>query len=249
MVAVLLLAAGCNLGNNGVRQSNESKTQEQLSEEQRIKEQQEEQQRAAEAMKSKTYENAVYGFSFSKPPYFNLKEGKAAQDDHDFFAPVESRLTGGAVKVVTVSIPKGSYPATDFDGAFFNVSVSKDLTAEQCSKFRDLSGQAVMEKKTIGGVKFSGGSDGSAATGHQAYDRFYHAYRGGICYELNEGVRTGGFGASENIKSQVDRNAVFAELDSVMNTFTFIPITAEDMKGSSNKSQGQAKPATATSTK
>ena len=41
----------------------------------------------------------------------------------------------GGVALAAVELPETSFTNTDFSSAFFNVSINKTLTADQCSEF------------------------------------------------------------------------------------------------------------------
>ncbi len=49
----------------------------------------------------------------------------------------------GGVALAAVELPETNYANTDFSSAFFNVSVHKSLTADQCTEF------AVPQPKTV----------------------------------------------------------------------------------------------------
>jgi len=84
-----------------------------------------------------TYADKATGVSFQYPRKYVLKTGDAADElissdpvPMDFVQP-----GGGAV--VAVAIPEGVYPKSDLASAFFDVSVNKSLTAEQCAEFSE----------------------------------------------------------------------------------------------------------------
>src|SRR5271170_1287936 len=84
-----------------------------------------------------TYADKTTGVSFQYPRKYVLKTGDAADElissdpvPMDFVQP-----GGGAV--VAVAIPEDVYPKSDLASAFFDVSVNKSLTAEQCGEFSE----------------------------------------------------------------------------------------------------------------
>ena len=98
---------------------------------------------------TKTYANKTYGVSFEYPRKYEMEAGDKASD---LLAsgPMKSVLSGG-VAVAAVELPETVFPNTDFAGAFFSVSVNKDLTAEQCGEFGEKK-TAVKAEDTTGQV-------------------------------------------------------------------------------------------------
>src|SRR5208283_4167638 len=82
-----------------------------------------------------TYADKTSGVSFQYPRKYALKTGDAATElvssgpiPMDFVQP-------GGVALAAVSLPESTYPNSDLASAFFNVSVNKTLTADQCGEF------------------------------------------------------------------------------------------------------------------
>lgn len=82
---------------------------------------------------TKTYADKTYGVSFEYPRKYEMETGDKAKD---LLAsgPMKSALDGG-VTVAAVELPETVFPNTDFAGAFFGISVNKELSAEQCGEF------------------------------------------------------------------------------------------------------------------
>ena len=84
-----------------------------------------------------TYEDKASGVSFRYPRKDSLETGDAANQlissdtvPMDFVQP-------GGVAIAAVTLPTSVYPNGDLAAAFFNVSVNKTMTEEQCGKFSD----------------------------------------------------------------------------------------------------------------
>ena len=81
------------------------------------------------------YADKTYGVTFEYPRRFAIETGDAATDllasspvPMNFVAP-------GGVALAVVELPETNYANTDFSSAYFDVSVHKTLTADQCNEF------------------------------------------------------------------------------------------------------------------
>ena len=137
------------------------------------------------------------------------------------YIPVESNIP----PLVTVAMPKNTYPSnTDFEGGYFTVIEDTQLNQTQCTDIMfEPTLKNVQHKKqvTINAITYAEGSDGGVGGGHQAEDEFFMTFHNNICFRLQEGTRTGGYGDSDAITKQVDVNDVFAKLYLVTQTFKF----------------------------
>jgi hypothetical protein len=174
------------------------------------------------------YSDANSGVSFLYPRKFSLSSGDNAQPQ---FAGVDVPMNfvqPGGVTVATVELPDGSYPGTDFTTAFFNVSVNRTLSEQECSRFAfvDTSnpdGEPVdAEKVKVGSTEMEKTSDFSANAIKQDETQYYHNYVNGACYEYTLGLSTEGFG-TEGIQP-VDRDEVFAKLEKILTTVKVSPV-------------------------
>ena len=57
-------------------------------------------------------------------------------------------VSPGEVRVVTIQAPDHSYPGTDFNNAFFTVSVHTQMTGNECQRFEDVKAIGASDKKT-----------------------------------------------------------------------------------------------------
>ena len=81
------------------------------------------------------YTDKNTGVTFEYPRRYAIETGSAASDlvassplPMNFIAP-------GGVALAAVELPETGFANTDFSSAFFNVSVHKSLTADQCTEF------------------------------------------------------------------------------------------------------------------
>src|SRR5258708_17533642 len=94
-----------------------------------------------------TYVNSAYGVSFSYPRKYSLQTG----DKLSASAALSTGfLKAGAVQVAGVDMPDDSYPETDFSSALLNVSVNKEVTADECMQFGAASKEAGEVKPASG---------------------------------------------------------------------------------------------------
>jgi hypothetical protein len=82
-----------------------------------------------------SYADKTYGVTFEYPGRYAIETGDAAADllmtnpiSMNFVQP-------GGVALAAVELPETGFANTDFSGAFFNVSVNKTLTPDQCGEF------------------------------------------------------------------------------------------------------------------
>ncbi len=177
-----------------------------------------------------TYNNANSGVSFLYPRKFALGTGDKAQPQLGAVGEVPMNFVQpGGVAVATVSVPGGLYRGTDFESAFFNVNVNRNVSEEQCGHFaivdtRDADGEAVdAEKVKVGSIEMEMTSDFSANIMRQAETQYYHDYENGACYEYVLGLGTEGF-ATEGGIQHVDRDEVFAGLEKILATVKVEPV-------------------------
>jgi hypothetical protein len=81
------------------------------------------------------YTDKTYGVTFEYPRRYAIETGNAAADLL-LSSPVPMNFVQpGGVALAAVELPETSFANTDFSSAFFNVSVHKALTADQCTEF------------------------------------------------------------------------------------------------------------------
>lgn len=88
------------------------------------------------------YTDKSYGVTFEYPRRYAIETGDAATELIQSNAVPMNFVAPGGVALAAVELPETGFVNTDFSSAFFNVSVHKNLTADQCSEF------AVPQSKT-----------------------------------------------------------------------------------------------------
>ena len=81
------------------------------------------------------YSDKAYGVTFEYPRRYAIDTGKAAADVLGAGPIPMNFVEPGGEALATVELPETGYANTDFSSAFFNVSVHKALTADQCNEF------------------------------------------------------------------------------------------------------------------
>lgn len=88
------------------------------------------------------YADKTYGVTFEYPRRYAIETGDAAQQLVSSSSLPMNFVQPGGTALAAVELPETGYVNTDFSSAYFNVSVHKALSADQCSEF------AVPQQKT-----------------------------------------------------------------------------------------------------
>ncbi len=200
-----------------------------------------------------TYADKTSGVSFQYPRKYALKTGDAATElvssgpiPMDFVQP-------GGVALAAVSLPDSTYPNSDLASAYFNVSVNKTLTADQCGEFSvpqpnpaapaDPTVEATAQLATppisklmIGDMELQSSettAGGQTTNGpREEASKYYHVFQNGACYEFALKVATAESNSSPTMESTtkpVNRDEVFQRLEKILATVKINPITAPDV--------------------
>lgn len=81
------------------------------------------------------YTDKTYGVTFEYPRRYAIETGDAAADLLTSSPVPMNFVQPGGVALAAVELPETGFANTDFSSAFFDVSVHKGLTADQCSEF------------------------------------------------------------------------------------------------------------------
>jgi hypothetical protein len=189
-------------------------------------------------LSASTYTNPTYGVSFRYPKYDNLKEGDDANLELDGLGPVEMNFVQpGGTTISAVELPRRLYAGTDFNTAFFNVSVNPKMTAEECEQFAfpetaDTKADPVTISKTkIGPTEFHAVEAFAETESNEADVKFYHVFQSGSCYEFTLGLETAAESNSDQPKpgvKPVDGNEVFRQLNWMLSTAKIQPISTPE---------------------
>ena len=89
------------------------------------------------------YADKTYGVTFEYPRRYAIETGDAAAQLVTSSPIPMNFVQPGGIALAAVELPETGYTSTDFSSAYFNVSVHKTLTADQCSEF------AVPQSKSV----------------------------------------------------------------------------------------------------
>jgi len=81
------------------------------------------------------YTDKTYGVTFEYPRRYAIETGNAATELVQTNPIPMNFIQPGGVALAAVELPETNFQNTDFSSAFFNVSVHKDLTTDQCTEF------------------------------------------------------------------------------------------------------------------
>jgi len=198
------------------------------------------------------YADKASGVSFEYPRKYVLKTGDGMSElmtsdgAMDFVQP-------GGIAIAAVTVPEGAYPKSDLASAFFDVSVNKTLTAEQCGQFGgsqakettvspaatsnpatggDAPTQPVVRptKLMIGDMELqSTGTTASAGSGKEE-SKYYHVFENGACYEFAMKVAT--TGETDEGGKAVDREEIFKRLGRILATVKINPVKSAEVTAS-----------------
>jgi hypothetical protein len=82
-----------------------------------------------------SYTDKNYGVSFEYPRRYAIETGDAATSLLASNPLAMNFVQPGGLALAAVELPETGFTNTDFSSAFFNVSVHKSLTADQCTEF------------------------------------------------------------------------------------------------------------------
>jgi hypothetical protein len=193
-----------------------------------------------------TYTDKTFGVSFEYPRKYGLETGDAATKlvssgsiPMDFVQP-------GGIALAAVTLPDSTYANSDLALAFFNVSMNKTLTADQCSEFSvpqpnpaapaDPTVQAKAQLSTpplsklmIGDMELQSTETSAAQDTREEVSKYYHVFENGACYEFALNVSTTKTNAASEVATtkHVDRDEVFQRLEKILATVKMIPPTPE----------------------
>jgi len=121
---------------------------------------------------AQTYKNSTYHFEFNYPKQFNET------------TPTYINLEE---KIVQLSLPKATFPNTNFGDAGFSVSRATAQSLDECLKLNPPEGgNEFKDTATINGVTFYKSSGVGAGAGNRYDTRAYRTFKAPNCLEINE---------------------------------------------------------------
>jgi hypothetical protein len=181
------------------------------------------------------YSDKMYGVSFEYPRKYAIETGDAATGLVATTPLPMNFVQPGGVALAAVELPETGFAQTDFSYAFFNVSVNKALTEEQCAQFAvpqtapsapaDSAAQPGPEasKLMLGDIALLG-TEAVAGEGTTQSDvKYFHAFENSACYEFALNVTTVARPTEGGMK-HVDRDKVFNRLEKILATVKINPV-------------------------
>ena len=170
------------------------------------------------------FSDQTYGVSFRYPWQYAVKAGDAVDSDS---VPMDFVQAGG-VTAVSVEVPKGFYPETDFASAFFRVNINRSESEAECGQFAvpqpALPGEEAVQpaQMALGQLQMQEIEDISGEATDQADTKYYHLFQNGACYEFALGLATESTGDDETLMP-VNREKVFRRLEAILATVKINP--------------------------
>jgi len=189
-----------------------------------------------------TYANESSGVSFQYPRKYSLKTGEDADKLVSSDAVPMNFVQPGGIALAAVAVPESAYPKSDLTTAFFNVSVNKTLTADQCVQFLGSQGkpaspeavpvQAVPQssKLMVGDMELQSAETLTTDGSREEESKYYHVFENGGCYEFAIKVATGV--ETDEGGKHVDRGEIFKRLEKILATVKINPVTAPEVTAS-----------------
>jgi hypothetical protein len=194
-----------------------------------------------------TYADKTSGVSFQYPRKYSLKTGEAADKLVSSDPVPMDFVQGGGVAVAAVLLPESAYPKSDLGSAFFNLSVNKALTAEQCGEFSEAKPATAVDpaganapeapapakaaKLMIGEMELVSSETSASQGTREEESKYYHVFENGACYEFALKVTT------TDVKNQggtthVDRGEVFKRLEKILASVKIGPVAVPEVTAS-----------------
>jgi hypothetical protein len=174
-----------------------------------------------------TYVNGNYGVALTYPRKYSLQPADKQKE-----APIQTSFAKpGAVEIVSLDMPDGLYPETDFSSALLNVSLHQGLSEDECGQFATPTDEAVTTKPAdkdqstdsskpaaikLGANQFTEIEHMSGSGDRQSDLKYFHLFKNGACYEFALDVETSR--KTDEDLAQVDRSKIFKQLEKILTT-------------------------------
>src|SRR5579864_5358633 len=199
------------------------------------------------------YADKTYGVTFDYPRRYAIETGDAATELLASNPIPMNFVQAGGVAVAAVELPQTGFANTDFSSAFFNVSVHKTLTADQCTEFAVPLAKATPQvpstdsapaatpvpttapqsseaqsasgsKLMLGDLELRATEAVSGEGTRQSDSKYFHVFQNGACYEFGLNVTT--VASEDGVTKHVDRDKVFDRLEKILATVKINPVAA-----------------------
>lgn len=198
-----------------------------------------------------TYADKTSGVSFQYPRKYELKTGDDAGNLVSSIPLPMNFVQPGGVALAAVELPEAAYNGNDLASAFFNVSVNKALTTEQCGEFlaprpdpsapADSSVQAAARpsKLILGDLELQGAEAVTGEGIRQSDAKYFHVFQNGACYEFAVNVTTAAPESQVALK-HVDREKAFQQLEKILATVKVESVAAPEVAASATAAPAAA---------
>jgi hypothetical protein len=202
------------------------------------------------------YTDTANGLTFEYPRRYAIETGSAATDLLASNPIPMNFVQPGGVALAAVELPETSFANTDFSSAFFNVSVHKTLTVDQCTEFAvpqpkvltpapstetastaapvpptPASSSEVQptssSKLMLGDLELRATEAVSGEGSRQSDSKYFHVFQNGACYEFALNVTT--VASEDGVMKHVDRDKVFDRLEKILATVKINPVAAPEV--------------------
>ena len=186
-----------------------------------------------------TYADKTYGVSFDYPRKYAIETGNAASELVATSPLPMNFVQAGGTALAAVELPETSFPSTDFSSAFFNVSVNKSLTQDQCGAFsvpQPKPTEQSASKLMVGDMELYGTEAVAGDGPRQSDSKYFHIFQNGACYEFALNVTTNASEIEAGMK-HVDRDKVFDRLARILATVKINPVASPEVNASTQEPQ------------
>lgn len=188
---------------------------------------------------SLTYVDKTSGVTFQYPRKFGLKTGDDAGKLVASLPLPMNFMQPGGVALAAVEVPEAIYNGNDLAAAFFDVSVNRTLTAEQCGQFLEPQPSsapsdpaaptaAQTSKLILGDLELQGTEAVTGEGIRQSDAKYFHVFQNGACYEFAVNVTTAAPDSQLAMK-HVDREKAFQQLEKILATVKVETVPAAEV--------------------
>jgi hypothetical protein len=185
-----------------------------------------------------TYVDKATGVSFQFPRRFGLKTGEDADALVSSIPLPMNFVQPGGVALAAVELPSSAYSGNNLAAAFFDVSLNKTLTADQCTQFAASSADTsskvespsaeIPVKLVVGDLVLLSTEMLSSQSNILSDGKYFHVFQNGACYEFAMHIATGGEESVANMKP-IDRDQIFSRLEKVLATVKLASVVTEQV--------------------
>lgn len=158
-----------------------------------------------------------YGVSFQYPWQFAYYSAQKIANSDDSLRPA-SDGHDGQFSLARIEVPRGYYPDTDLQTAYFVLSLNQNIGETDCTVTP--AGKSTLHTETINGTDFHWVESGSGGHGSASRVRNYVAFVNGSCYEVEMGMTTSN---QNGLAREVNSDQVFGRLESILKTVKIEP--------------------------